>query len=222
MSGNGAKPKAWMPLYIGDWDGDTGHLTNEQDGAYGRLIRWYWRKGPLPDDDTMLASIIRTDVKTWRKLRQILATFFQVEGGVWRHKRVDEELVNWTEKKARATDRARAAADARWDRPTPKKTRTVHAKGNATSMPEALLEQCPSPSPTEVTAQQSAVTLCGTDDAARHDGATTPALRVVEKEPLEVRKAVVASIGRGLPKVIRTPPSETASEMADRLRKAMS
>jgi hypothetical protein len=60
-----------------------------------------------------------------------------------------------------------------------------------------------------------------TDDAARHEGATTPMLRVVEKEPLEVRKAVVASLGRGLPKIVHTPPSETASQMAERLRKAM-
>lgn len=60
-----------------------------------------------------------------------------------------------------------------------------------------------------------------TDDAARHEGATTPALRVVEKEPREVRLAAVASVGRGLPKIVHEPPAETPADMAARLRKAM-
>jgi hypothetical protein len=52
------KPDAWMPLYIGDWDSGTRHLDCEQDGAYGRLVRHYWKNGPLPDDDAQLARIV--------------------------------------------------------------------------------------------------------------------------------------------------------------------
>ena len=107
MSKN-AKPDAWMPLYIGDWDGDTGHLTCEQDGAYGRLVRHYWRNGPLADDDRSLACIVRKDLAGWRRLRPVLVTFFTVEDGVWRHKRVDAEVVIWGEKRRRHIERASA------------------------------------------------------------------------------------------------------------------
>lgn len=85
------EPRPWMPLYIADWEMDTAHLDCEQDGAYGRLVRWYWRNGPPPDDDGALARILRMDVRRWQKLRPVIAPFFRVGGGKWLHKRVDAE-----------------------------------------------------------------------------------------------------------------------------------
>jgi len=80
----------WMPLYVAEWDADTAHLSNEEDGAYGRLTRYYWRNGPLPDDDKMLARIVR-DQRAWKRLRPIMLQFFRVVDGQWRHKRIDAE-----------------------------------------------------------------------------------------------------------------------------------
>lgn len=149
-----AKADVWMPLYVAEWDLSTGHLTNEQDGAYGRLVRWYWRNGaPLPDDDEALASIVRVDVKTWRKgLRPKLAPFFVVGDGVWRHTRVDATLTEWSDRKARASEKAAKAAAGRWTGDAPKgaqRKASSTAPSDAPSIRQAMPEQCPSPSSTE-------------------------------------------------------------------------
>ena len=158
-----AKPDAWMPLYVGDWDGDTGHLDCEQDGAYGRLIRWYWRKGPLPDDDAALARIIRMELKRWRKIRPIIAAFFVIVDGVWTHKRVDAELERWSTKKAKFVARASSGGKAK------------AAKSSASSTRKALLAGCSSSSATEVDAPSGQSTLCGRESAdASAEGASPP------------------------------------------------
>jgi len=83
-----------MPFYIGDYLADTMHLTRDQHGAYVLLIFAYWRRGgPLPDDDNQLAAIVRATANEWRKLlRPVIIAFFQVAGGLWRHKRIDAEI----------------------------------------------------------------------------------------------------------------------------------
>lgn len=81
--------RPWMPLYVGDYLGDTGHLTTIQHGAYLLLMMHYWRKGQLPDDDRQLSKITKLPLKAWGEYRPILQEFFN-EG--WKHKRIDAEL----------------------------------------------------------------------------------------------------------------------------------
>jgi uncharacterized protein YdaU (DUF1376 family) len=81
--------RPWMPLYVGDYLGDTGHLTTTQHGAYLLLMMHYWRKGELPDDDRQLSKIAKLPLKTWCEYRPTLQDFFH-EG--WKHKRIDVEL----------------------------------------------------------------------------------------------------------------------------------
>jgi uncharacterized protein YdaU (DUF1376 family) len=81
--------RPWMPLYVGDYLGDTGHLTTMQHGAYLLLMMHYWRKGELPDDDKQLSKITKLPLKTWCEYRPTLQDFFH-EG--WKHKRIDAEL----------------------------------------------------------------------------------------------------------------------------------
>lgn len=125
-----------MPLFIGDYLGDTQRLTTEQHGAYLLMIFDYWRNGPLPDDDAALQQVTRLDRAGWKRNRPSLERFFEVSGGIWTHGRIEQEMANAVENKETRVAKAKAAAAARWNAPS-----------NATGMPDAMLGDCPSPSP---------------------------------------------------------------------------
>ena len=94
--------RPWMPLYVGDYLGDTGHLTTAQHGAYLLLMMHYWRKGELPDDDRQLSKITKLPLRTWCDYRPTLQDFFY-EG--WKHKRIDAELARMVRVSRKARDR---------------------------------------------------------------------------------------------------------------------
>jgi uncharacterized protein YdaU (DUF1376 family) len=82
--------RPWMPFHVGDYLGDTGHLSTIQHGAYLLLILHYWRTGGLPEDDAKLARIAKLSVKNWTEfIKPDLEPLFRAN---WRHKRIDEEL----------------------------------------------------------------------------------------------------------------------------------
>lgn len=81
----------WMALDVGVWDQNTVHLTTEQDGAYGKLIRHYWREGPLPDDDESLAAIAKLPLERWLKMRPKVAGYFFSQDGYLRHAYLEAE-----------------------------------------------------------------------------------------------------------------------------------
>ena len=135
-------PDVWMPLYIGDWDSKTRHLSCEQDGAYFRLIRHYWKTGPIPDDDAQLARIAGLEIRRWKVQRAALARFFTVEAGVWRNGRADREKARWTEKRRVYIQRAQAGGRAK-----AAKSSASSTLNRASSTTKAVLKSCtPSPS----------------------------------------------------------------------------
>jgi uncharacterized protein YdaU (DUF1376 family) len=102
----------WMPLYIGDYLGDTMELDGAQHGAYLLLLMYYWRNGPLPIDDAKLAQIARTDIRLWKKLvGPVVRAFFHEQDGRLHQKRCDLELA----KVEGISAKRRAAAGARWN-----------------------------------------------------------------------------------------------------------
>jgi uncharacterized protein YdaU (DUF1376 family) len=135
------KTDIWMPLYIGDYLADTSRLTTEQHGAYLLLLMDYWRSGRLPDNDQVLAQITKLSPDAWSNARAMLEQFFSIEGGSWIHKRVEQELAQAVDNKAKNHQRAVDAANARW------KKQENNATSNANSNAQAMLKQCPSPSP---------------------------------------------------------------------------
>jgi uncharacterized protein YdaU (DUF1376 family) len=137
-----ADAAAWMPVYIGDYLGDTQRLTTEQHGAYLLLLFDYWRNGPPPADDAVLSQITRVSRPAWKKMRRTILAFFSERNGHLHHGRVDHELAMARDNYERRSTKAKKAAAARWGDHAPKK-----AKGNAPSIPQGLLDECPSPSP---------------------------------------------------------------------------
>ena len=141
-----SKPDTWMPLYIGDYLQDTTRLSTEQHGAYLLLIMDYWTNGPLPDDDAALAQVTRLQPAAWKKTRPVIARFFSIEDGEWRHKRIDEEharALKFVEKQ-----KANGAKGGR-----PKKTQTETQNkpmGFDRDNPDDKPNETPSPSPSPV------------------------------------------------------------------------
>jgi uncharacterized protein YdaU (DUF1376 family) len=102
--------KAWMPFYVADYLGDTGHLTWEEHGVYFLAIIHYWQTGkPLPitgganalaiarakggASNKQLMMICRCpDAAKFAELWETVSKLFELTPEGWRHKRIEEEL----------------------------------------------------------------------------------------------------------------------------------
>lgn len=147
-----AKPDIWMPLYIGDYLADTMHLTTEQHGAYLLLIMAYWKNGgPLPAKDQSLAATCRLSLDAWSMHKHTLASFFDVDSdpSLWILVRAEAELEKAGNNQEKRTLRARKAAESRWSKDAPS-----NAPSNAPSIQQAMLNECPSPSPSHIKDQK--------------------------------------------------------------------
>ena len=102
----------FMPFYWGDYWRDTAHLSDAEHVSYLRLISHYWQHGSLPTDDARLARIAGRDTVEWLQMRPVISAFFQID---WRHKRIDRDLARQTEIRESNTERAKRAAQARWN-----------------------------------------------------------------------------------------------------------
>lgn len=94
-----------MPIHIGDYKRDTGHLRAAEHGAYLMLLFHYWSTGALPDDDRQLSAIACMSPAEWKRTRPLIVKFFD-DG--WKHGRVDYEL----EKASNISAAARLAGKA--------------------------------------------------------------------------------------------------------------
>lgn len=117
-----------MPIHIGDYKRDTGHLRAAEHGAYLLLLFHHWSTGSLPDDDRQLSTIACMTPAEWRKAKPILIKFFS-EG--WRHGRVEEDL-----EAAKASYEKRAKAGEKGGKA---KAEAKQSSSNATAGPEQPL-----------------------------------------------------------------------------------
>jgi uncharacterized protein YdaU (DUF1376 family) len=137
-----------MPVFIGDYLADTMHLSTEQHGAYLLLLFHLWRRGSLHDDDGTLAQITGLSGPAWSQARPVLADFFQIHDGLWRHGRVERERIRVAAKQLCNTNKAKLAATRRWSKPAlllPGMIESADAGSNA----QALLNDADSHSHSE-------------------------------------------------------------------------
>lgn len=139
-----SKSATWMPLYIGDYLADTGHLTAQQHGAYLLMLMHQWRTGPLPTDERQLASIARVDLATWRqKISPTVRPFFSETDTGLTQKRLTQEKQKSDANLLKKSEAGMSGAHARWSNP--------HSERNGTRMADVSVRQSqndsPSPSP---------------------------------------------------------------------------
>ncbi|MDC7704709.1 DUF1376 domain-containing protein [Vogesella indigofera] len=96
----------WMPIYIDNFIASTIRLTPQQIGAYTLLICDYWRNNSLPDDDVALSQITRISLKQWKKDREIISTFFSIEGTLWKSTKLDAEKKAAIENRLKVMERS--------------------------------------------------------------------------------------------------------------------
>lgn len=146
MRENSRMTDTWMPFYVGDYLSATTRLTTEQHGAYVLLLLDYWKNGPPPNDDAVLAQIVRMSLPAWRKAKASLIGFFEAKDGQLFHKRVEKER----QRAEAITDERRKAgkigATRRWQAARQTDGKRI---ANAIDLPLANAQQndAPSPSP---------------------------------------------------------------------------
>lgn len=92
----------FIPLYVDDYDAATAHLTEAQDGIYGRLLRLCWRTPgcSLPNDEAWIARKIRVTAARWKADgKPVLDEFFRLQRGRLVQKRLKAEYDNISRKK---------------------------------------------------------------------------------------------------------------------------
>lgn len=108
-------------------------LPMEARGLYREMLTQAWRRGAwLPNDPVAIQRAVGATNDEWMRSWPFVARFWRIDG---------DKIVNDTQveiytiaatKKGVFEERARKAAELRW-----------HASSNASSIAQALLEQCP-------------------------------------------------------------------------------
>lgn len=99
------KTPIWMPLYIGDYLGDTIGMSNSEHGSYLLSMMSYWRKGESLTP-VELKDICGKDIDR-------VCRFYVMEGGRWHHKRIDFELAIAENNMKKFQDKAAKMVEAR-------------------------------------------------------------------------------------------------------------
>lgn len=166
----------WFPFYYGDYLKDTMQLSAERHGIYLLLMIHCWQNGHIEDDIDSVAMIAKVQPDS-KSLTYILAKYFVKKDDKYYQNRVTKERECAEENKKKRSEKARKAAEARWNN---------NATSNATSMPDAMLQgmpkPCPSPSPSPSQSNSSTQSTTSERDKAKRKRFTPPSLDEVKEQ----------------------------------------
>jgi len=158
-----------MPLDVGDFLQDTGHLSVLEIGAYMLLIMHYWARGGRCPTEDAFRRVTRLNNRQWSQSRDVLRSFFNDDLS---HTRLDKDLAHVIEKsqtnsanaKGRHNERGKVADDPHPVSQThlrPKKERDIEEQGPAEiavtiCLPEPLAVE---PAPSVSVEKRNAIAL---------------------------------------------------------------
>jgi len=89
-------------------------MTNEEVGAYIRLLRAAWKSGgTIPDDDEYLSSVTRMGPE-WPGHREAIARAWACDRGAWVQKRIVREYAEYNARKEMHAFNGSVGAAKRW------------------------------------------------------------------------------------------------------------
>jgi uncharacterized protein YdaU (DUF1376 family) len=97
----------YYPRHIGDFVSATAHLSMIEDGAYNRLLDWYYQdEKPIPAEKRLIYRRVRAMSKPEQMaVDAVLEEFFRLTDDGYRHTRCDEELERAAMKSGDAVER---------------------------------------------------------------------------------------------------------------------
>lgn len=164
-----------------DWltDESVVLMSPAAKGIYIDLLCHCWLEGSIPACPTQCSRIARLDAEAFAELWRELAPLFvehASEPGRLVNKRMEEERSKQEDRRKTRSDKAKAAAQARWDKKNkqPKRNARGNARSNANASGQALLGDAhqTKPSTTPLTPQGEGPTPDGVE--ARPSAAAEP------------------------------------------------
>ena len=124
--------------HLGDYDGATSHLSWDEDMAYTRLLRVYYRlERPIPADLKAACRLVRAASKLQRNaVEHVLREFFVPRDDGWHNKREDEEISAYRLR----IDQSKNAAAMRWHSDGNAKAMRSHESGIANQPPTSITQ----------------------------------------------------------------------------------
>lgn len=186
----------WFSFNTDDYIGNTMHLTTEEHGAYLLLMLAYYRTGkPLPGYDRALASITKLPLDRWLIDKVAIEPLFVIEDGLWKHDRIEAELLEACSKHAKAVAKAVLAAEARYGKKPPKDAPSIpqaapkpaRSRKTAPSEPVACSEHAPSmPALCSSPPHLQLHTTLSSSSSSRENDDATKAVDEFKKDPAQV------------------------------------
>lgn len=90
-------------------------MSNEEAGAYIRLLAWSWGNGPLPLEEMRIARLVSSSVPRFRRIWNMVGAKWRRTPEGWVNDRLEKQRQDLEEFTASASNRGKAGAAARWN-----------------------------------------------------------------------------------------------------------